>query len=370
MKKTLIETTDALAALFLSFILATGISFAAFAQDSGDTEDETASHETVPTEAESLANIHNQLTVMTRLMDLSVTQGPQGEPGAEGPAGPPGPQGEPGEQGEQGPPGTQGERGPAGPQGIQGVPGLQGEPGAEGPAGPPGPQGAQGIQGVQGPKGDRGEPGLTARGLPTGAILDFGGSEAPLGFLLCDGAAVSRTTYSNLFAVVGETYGQGDGTTTFNVPDFRRRVSVGAGGTASTTLGNAVGSSGGEETHQLSEAEMPSHDHSASARNAGNHSHGSGTYTAASDGSHRHAFRIRVSNAAKAPSISTVSDNQEGRNVVDRHTQYDGSHTHDVAGSSSYGGSHTHTIDVKNAGGGARHNNMQPSLVVTKIIRI
>ena len=220
---------------------------------------------------------------------------------------------------------------------------------------------------MQGPKGDRG---LTARGLPTGAILDFGGSPAPLGFLLCDGAAVSRTTYSNLFAVVGETYGQGDGTTTFNVPDFRRRVSVGAGGTASTTLGNAVGSTGGEETHQLSEAEMPSHDHSASANSAGSHRHGSGTYTAASDGSHRHAFRIRRTNTASGTHSSSISDNQAGTGVVDRHTQYDGSHTHDVAGSSSSGGSHTHTIDVKNAGGGARHNNMQPSLVVTKIIRI
>ena len=147
MKKTLIETTSALAALFLSFILATGVSLATFAQDSGDTEDETASQETVPTEAQSLASIHAQLTVMTRLMDLSVTRGPQGEPGADGADGEQGPQGEKGDAGERGPQGLQGEQGPAGAQGIQGVPGPQGEPGAEGPAGPPGPQGDRGIQG-------------------------------------------------------------------------------------------------------------------------------------------------------------------------------------------------------------------------------
>lgn len=54
---------------------------------------------------------------------------------------------------------------------------------------------------------------------PVGAIIPYGGSTAPAGWLLCNGAAVSRTTYSDLFAVIGTKYGAGDGTTTFNLPD-------------------------------------------------------------------------------------------------------------------------------------------------------
>lgn len=57
--------------------------------------------------------------------------------------------------------------------------------------------------------------------IPTGSVLTFGGSSAPTGFLLCDGSAISRTTYANLYAVIGTTYGVGDGSTTFNLPDTR-----------------------------------------------------------------------------------------------------------------------------------------------------
>jgi microcystin-dependent protein len=96
--------------------------------------------------------------------------------------------------------------------------------------------------------------------LPAGTILDYAGSSAPSGFLLCDGNAVSRTTYSVLFGVIGTTYGTGDGSTTFNVPDCRSRVTVGAGqGTGLTN--RAIAAKGGEETHQLVTGEMPSHSH-------------------------------------------------------------------------------------------------------------
>jgi microcystin-dependent protein len=69
--------------------------------------------------------------------------------------------------------------------------------------------------------------GVTA--APTGLVSDWSGLTAPDGWLLCDGSAVSRTTYSSLFAVVGTTYGSGDGSTTFNVPDAVGRVTVGQG---------------------------------------------------------------------------------------------------------------------------------------------
>ena len=71
---------------------------------------------------------------------------------------------------------------------------------------------------------------------PIGAILPFGGSTVPNGFLLCNGAAVSRTTYAALFAVIGTSFGVGDGSTTFNIPDFRELVPVGAGQNATQTI--------------------------------------------------------------------------------------------------------------------------------------
>lgn len=69
-------------------------------------------------------------------------------------------------------------------------------------------------------------------GIPTGTILDYAGSSAPSGYLMCDGSAVSRTTYAALFGVIGTTYGAGDGSTTFNLPDCRGRVKVAKGSNA------------------------------------------------------------------------------------------------------------------------------------------
>lgn len=63
--------------------------------------------------------------------------------------------------------------------------------------------------------------------MPTGSVIPYAGKSAPDGWLLCDGAAVSRTTYADLFAVIGTTFGSGDGSTTFNLPDLRGRVAVG-----------------------------------------------------------------------------------------------------------------------------------------------
>ena len=91
--------------------------------------------------------------------------------------------------------------------------------------------------------------------VPTGTILDFGGTTAPAGYLLCDGAAVSRTTYATLFAAIATNYGVGDGSTTFNVPNAKDRFRVGAGTTYTP------GNTGGEAAHALSAAEMPSHTH-------------------------------------------------------------------------------------------------------------
>ena len=94
--------------------------------------------------------------------------------------------------------------------------------------------------------------------LPTGTLLPYGAAAAPSGYLLCNGAAVSRTTYAALFGVIGDAYGVGDGSTTFNLPDMVGNVPVGIGGSGVTNLGDT----GGEQEHTLLTAEMPSHNHS------------------------------------------------------------------------------------------------------------
>lgn len=78
--------------------------------------------------------------------------------------------------------------------------------------------------------------------LPTGLILPYGGSTVPTGWLLCNGGSISRTTYENLFAVIGTSYGAGDGSTTFNLPDYTNRVPQGLGnGYLSAGLPNILG---------------------------------------------------------------------------------------------------------------------------------
>ena len=67
----------------------------------------------------------------------------------------------------------------------------------------------------------------TSFDMPAGSIIIFGGSSAPTGFLFCDGSAISRSTYSALFGIISTTYGVGDGSSTFNLPDIRGRVVAG-----------------------------------------------------------------------------------------------------------------------------------------------
>ena len=79
---------------------------------------------------------------------------------------------------------------------------------------------------------------------PVGSISLFAGTTAPNGWLICDGSAVSRTTYANLFSVIGTTYGTGDGSTTFNIPNLKGKVPVGldSNDTSFDTIGETGGS--------------------------------------------------------------------------------------------------------------------------------
>ena len=89
--------------------------------------------------------------------------------------------------------------------------------------------------------------------MPTGMVVPYAGAVAPDGWLLCQGQAVSRTTYAQLFSVIGTTYGSGDGSTTFNLPDMRGRVAVGS----DANLGQKVGA----KSVSLTEAQNGRHSH-------------------------------------------------------------------------------------------------------------
>ena len=104
--------------------------------------------------------------------------------------------------------------------------------------------------------------------IPAGIVKGFAGPVVPTGWLTCDGAAVSRSSYSGLFAAIGTTWGVGDGATTFNLPDLRGRTLIGAGvgtGLSARTLAALLG----EEAHALTVAEGPTHGHTATPTGGG-----------------------------------------------------------------------------------------------------
>ena len=91
--------------------------------------------------------------------------------------------------------------------------------------------------------------------LPIGGIIAFASDTIPNGWLLCDGRAVSRTEYSELFKAIGTKHGSGDGSTTFNLPNPKGRTLVGKDST--DTDFNTLGKTGGEKTHGLTKSELP-----------------------------------------------------------------------------------------------------------------
>lgn len=112
---------------------------------------------------------------------------------------------------------------------------------------------------------------------PIGTIHIWSTDLAPFSYLLCDGTAISRTTYAALFGIISTVYGVGDGSTTFNVPDLRGRIPLGQddmGGSSANRVtaaaADSLAGSGGAETHTLITAEMPAHTHTINQGGAGN----------------------------------------------------------------------------------------------------
>ena len=223
----------------------------------------------------------------------------------------------------------------------------------------------------------------TGAGLPAGAIQAFAGSTAPVGWLACDGSAVSRTTYARLFAAVGTTWGPGNGSTTFNVPDLRGRAPIGAG-TGTGLTARALAGSGGAETVQLTSATMPAHTHTLSggtAASSGDHGHPSG-------GDHSHSLSGSVGSAGShthsVGNQGTRSDILAGGGTTTAATGggttgSGGDHSHSLSGTASSAGSHTHsnagahthTVSGTTASTGSdgAHDNMQPWRGVLYVVK-
>lgn len=114
------------------------------------------------------------------------------------------------------------------------------------------------VGSILGPQGENGIDGTDGSIAPVGSIVIWGSEDIPENYLKCEGQVLSREEYASLFNVIGTTFGDGDGTTTFALPDMRNYVVVGM---SDDTDINAIGKKYGEKEHTLTVDEMPSHDH-------------------------------------------------------------------------------------------------------------
>lgn len=184
---------------------------------------------------------------------------------------------------------------------------------------------------------------MSASSTPVGALQAYAGSSAPTGWLLCYGQAISRTIYAALFAAISTTYGSGDGSTTFNVPDLRGRALFGLdnmGGSAAGRLtgsatGNitsptTLGSTGGQENHTLLTAEIPSHGHGV---NDPGHTHPSSTPNQAAAVAGGATWSVWYSTLPNSTGAATTG------------------------------------ISIQNTGGGGTHNTTPPAMTVNVLIK-
>lgn len=167
---------------------------------------------------------------------------------------------------------------------------------------------------------------------PVGSVVMHAGPSAPAGYLFCRGQTISRTTYASLFAAIGVTYGAGDGSTTFTLPNLQGRVPVGLD--ASQSEFDALAETGGAKTHTLTLEQMPSHRHVMNAHN------------------HEQVVIVNNTTGGLAARYDYDGDGTAGR--VYPQTGANTSST---------------VATMQDTGGGQAHNNLQPYLVMNYIIK-
>lgn len=181
--------------------------------------------------------------------------------------------------------------------------------------------------------------------IPAGVILPFGGSVLPKGWVWAQGQTISRTDYARLFAALGTTFGAGNGTTTFGVPDMRRRLPLGrhtSGG--QTTLGETGGSMDHVHTNSPTTS-AGSHSHTqGSTGAAGNHAHSSGSLNQTFSGlSPTQTGQMTSVQFAASGSAVPAGEHRHEQGSMSGSTATTGNHTHSNPSTSS-GGSHTHNV--------------------------
>lgn len=197
---------------------------------------------------------------------------------------------------------------------------------------------------VRGPQGIQGPIGATT--IPAGAVMMWTTLTPPSGWLIANGTAISRTTNATLFSAIGTTYGAGDGSTTFNIPNLTARVAVGYD--SSTVDYNMVGKTGGEAKHVLIGTEMPSHNHTVDPPN---------TLTDI-QGNHYHTSIDGASFITTGAGGTGMAFTSSGGNV----------------GTTQWAGNHQHNLDIPsftsgNNGSGTPHNNVQPYITLPYIVK-
>lgn len=181
---------------------------------------------------------------------------------------------------------------------------------------------------------------IDASPVPPGAMQMYGGATAPAGYLLCDGTAVSRTTYAALFAIIAETFGVGDGVTTFNIPDMRQKFPLGK---AASGTGSTLGGSGGSIDHTHT---VPAHYHgmgtgadlNITSGGAHTHSidHDHGSVTSGAGSAHSHAQNVTTPGSADNGAVlrfdydSDYVSGNRSQFAQGATTEAESAHTHSV----------------------------------------
>lgn len=197
-----------------------------------------------------------------------------------------------------------------------------------------------------------------------GSISIYTGASVPEGYLVCDGSAVSRSEYSDLFDVIGVTYGVGDGETTFNLPDLSSRVGMGV------SANYMEGNSGGEASHVLDVSETPTHSHVIP-------SHGHANDIAFKTPSLAHTITTQPSFTYVYPSGSAPHYLQVNRNCYNTRANASMSRATSVAISDhpatactmSGGITDCPAMTSGDAGSGDAHNNMMPYIALVYLIQ-
>jgi microcystin-dependent protein len=192
-------------------------------------------------------------------------------------------------------------------------------------------------------------------GIPPGSVIWTAAADAPAGYLKANGAAVSRVAFNNLFIAIGTTYGAGDGSTTFNLPDLRgefvRSLDDGRGVDLGRSLGTLQDANVAEHTHAFTGTPMPNHNHTASSgTESADHSHLVSGNTGVA-GTHTHTYPANniVASAGPAPIATNATYGNDGTLTSSQAT---------YTGTGASGTDHFHGVSIQSGGRSAAHTHV------------